>query len=90
MKIPERLKGGFNIFKSEGRDHRSVENQNKDGYDTLTPKVSNDVRMNEYFKALDFAFSKKDVKNIAVTGPCGAGESTVILSYLVSRLKKIT
>ena len=43
MKIPERLKGGFNIFKSEGRDHRSVENQNKDGYDTLTPKVSKDV-----------------------------------------------
>lgn len=44
--------------------------------------------MNEYFKALDFAFSKKDVKNIAVTGPYGAGKSTVILSYLVSRLKK--
>ena len=59
MKIPERLKGGFNIFKSEGHDHRSEENQNKDGYDTLTLKVSNDVRMNEYFKALDFAFSKK-------------------------------
>ncbi|WP_353255082.1 MULTISPECIES: hypothetical protein [Pantoea] len=44
--------------------------------------------MNEYFKALDFAFSKKDVKKIAVTGPYGAGKSTVILSYLVSRLKK--
>lgn len=88
MKIPERLKGIFNIFKSEGHDQCGEENENEDVYDTLTPKVSNDARMNEYFKALDFAFSKKDVKNIAVTGPYGAGKSTVILSYLVSRLKK--
>lgn len=86
MKIPERLKEIFNIFKSERHDQCGEENENV--YDTLTPKVSNDARMNEYFKALDFAFSKKDVKNIAVTGPYGAGKSTVILSYLVSRLKK--
>ncbi|WP_445923308.1 YobI family P-loop NTPase, partial [Klebsiella pneumoniae] len=33
-------------------------------------------------------FSKSDVKNIAITGPYGAGKSTVILSYLKSRLKK--
>ncbi|MBA4824056.1 hypothetical protein H2241_24490 [Pantoea ananatis] len=86
MKIPERLKGIFNIFNSERHDQCGEENENV--YDTLTPKVSNDARMNEYFKALDFAFSKKDVKKIAVTGPYGAGKSTVILSYLVSRLKK--
>ncbi len=88
MKIPERLKEIFNIFKSERHDQCGEENENEDVYDTLTPKVSNDARMNEYFKALDFAFSKKDVKNIAVTGPYGAGKSTVILSYLVGRLKK--
>ncbi|WP_409520456.1 MULTISPECIES: YobI family P-loop NTPase [unclassified Pantoea] len=39
---------------------------------------------------MDFAFSKKDVKNIAVTGPYGADKSTVTLSYFVSLLKKIT
>lgn len=44
--------------------------------------------MEEYFKALDFSFSKKDIKNIGTTGPYGAGKSTVILSYLNTRLKK--
>lgn len=45
MKIPERLKGIFNIFKSERHDQCGEENKNV--YDTLTPKVSNDARMNE-------------------------------------------
>nr|WP_267443738.1 hypothetical protein [Erwinia psidii] len=88
MKIAERLKGFLSIFKSEGHDQHGTEPENEDVYDTLTAKVSNDERMREYFKALDFAFSIKDVKNIAVTGPYGAGKSTVILSYLVNRLRK--
>ncbi|UIL54552.1 MULTISPECIES: hypothetical protein [Pantoea] len=45
-KIPERLKGIFKIFKSEGHHQRGEENENEDVYDTLTPKVSNDARMN--------------------------------------------
>ncbi|HBR7791985.1 TPA: DNA-binding protein, partial [Klebsiella pneumoniae] len=58
------------------------------GYDTLTPKIITDDSVKPYFDALDFAFTKQDVKNIAITGPYGAGKSTVILSYLQSRLKK--
>lgn len=37
---------------------------------------------NEYFTAMDYALSKKDVRNIAVTGAYGAGKSTVIGSYM--------
>lgn len=51
-------------------------------YGSLTPKIKNDESMNPYFSALDFAFSQNDVKNVAVTGPYGAGKSTVIQSYL--------
>lgn len=58
------------------------------GYDTLTPKIITDDSVKPYFDALDFAFTKQDVKNIAITGPYGAGKSTVILSYLQSRLKR--
>lgn len=51
-------------------------------YDTLAPKCINDDNMQEYFRALKFALSKKDVRNIAVTGNYGAGKSTVISSYM--------
>jgi hypothetical protein len=88
MNIAERWKGFLSIFKSAGHDQHGTEPENEEVYETLTAKVSNDERMKEYFKALDFAFSENDVKNIAVTGPYGAGKSTVILSYLVNQLKK--
>ncbi|MFH6838482.1 DNA-binding protein [Providencia sp. 2024EL-00732] len=57
-------------------------------YDTLTPKIVIDNSVKPYFDALDFAFTKHDVKNIAITGPYGAGKSTVILSYLKKQLKQ--
>lgn len=63
-------------------------NEQQGVYDTLTPKIITDSSVEPYFDALDFSFSKSDVKNIAITGPYGAGKSTVILSYLKSRLKK--
>ncbi|MBK0098860.1 hypothetical protein IBT49_22955 [Erwinia sp. S63] len=49
-------------------------------YIALTPsKIST---KNEYFNAMDFALSKNDVRNIAVTGSYGAGKSTIIRSYM--------
>ncbi|VDA80844.1 hypothetical protein BANRA_00816 [Klebsiella pneumoniae] len=32
------------------------------GYDTLTPKIITDDSVKPYFDALDFAFTKQDVK----------------------------
>lgn len=53
-----------------------------DRYDTLAPKTINDASMREYFIALKYALSQKDVRNIAVTGSYGAGKSTVISSFM--------
>lgn len=51
-------------------------------YDTLAPKSINDDNLQEYFEALKFALSKKDVRNIAITGNYGAGKSTVVSSFM--------
>lgn len=51
-------------------------------YDTLAPKTINDSSMNEYFIALKYALSQKDVRNIAITGSYGAGKSTIISSFM--------
>ncbi|HJS16269.1 MAG TPA: hypothetical protein VJ795_14440 [Rheinheimera sp.] len=56
-------------------------------YETLTPKLKADGSMPHYFSALDFAFSRNEVRNIAVTGPYGAGKSTVIQSFLALHRK---
>ena len=44
--------------------------------------------MDPYFLSFNYAFGSIDIKNIAVTGPYGAGKSTVIRSYLDNRAKK--
>ncbi len=51
-------------------------------YDTLAPKCINNENMQEYFSALKFALSKKEVRNIAITGNYGAGKSTVVSSFM--------
>ncbi len=57
--------------------------ETEDEFQTLTPIVDPDKDgYQPYFKALDYALSRDDVKNIAITGPYGAGKSSVILSYL--------
>lgn len=59
------------------------DSETKNEFQTLTPIVDPDKEgYQPYFKALDYALNRDDVKNIAITGPYGAGKSSVILSYL--------
>lgn len=75
--------------KAYGKYEVAIDEPNSSSkYASLTPKLKNDESTSHYFVALDFAFSQADVKNIAVTGPYGAGKSTVIQSFL-SLHKKI-
>lgn len=50
-------------------------------FDNLAPldKIDNG---DEYFKALDWSLREKAITNIAVSGPYGAGKSSVIETYL--------
>lgn len=58
-------------------------------FETLTPNIDADSpAYKAYFEALDFALTRDDVKNIAVTGAYGAGKSSVILSYLRKTAKR--
>ena len=49
-------------------------------YHVLTPKT--DLVDEVYFGAIDYALKDKSVHNIAVSGPYGAGKSSVIHSYI--------
>ena len=49
----------------------------------LTPR--DDVEIGIYSDALDYVFEQDDLKNIAVTGPFGAGKSSVLESYKKQR-----
>lgn len=69
------------IFKSDG-DSEPPSQFEEHRYEALTPNNIDDENMNEYFKALKFSLHHQDIRNIAVTGPYGAGKSTVIYSFL--------
>lgn len=75
------------INKSEYSSDINDEQEVNHNYNTLTARVIDDQTMEEYFTALQYALSEEDVKNIAITGPYGAGKSTVIYSYLKKRHK---
>lgn len=45
----------------------------------LTPR--DDISIDTYKEALDFAFAHGDLKNIAITGSYGSGKSSVLRSY---------
>ena len=49
-------------------------------YFSLTP-TGNAENVEAYSKVMDFAFCQSDVKNIAVTGPYGAGKSSFLRTY---------
>lgn len=75
----------YSEITSGRKDKTITDNSTGQVYDALTPVIMKDARTEEYFTALDYAFSENQVRNIAVTGPYGAGKSTVILSYLDKR-----
>ena len=50
-------------------------------YRDLTPTDSVD-NGDEYIEALNWAFQNKKVRNIALTGPYGAGKSSIIETFL--------
>lgn len=50
-------------------------------YEPLTPSVIEDESAQSYIEALNFACSRPDIRNIAVTGPYGAGKSSVLLTW---------
>ena len=55
-------------------------------YHVLTPKT--DLEESVYFGAIDFALKDKSVHNLAISGPYGAGKSSVIHSYIKDCKKK--
>lgn len=63
--------------------HPDMNNENRQ-YEALTPK-NNIENGQEYMAALDWALSKPDIHNIAISGPYGSGKSSVIESYLKQR-----
>lgn len=46
---------------------------------SLTPKDDLDLQI--YERAIDYAFKKKDIHNVALSGAYGAGKSSIIASY---------
>ncbi|HDL6991988.1 TPA: pcar [Yersinia enterocolitica] len=55
------------------------------GYEALTPVEIEPGKAKSYIDALNFAYGERDVRNIAVTGPYGAGKSSVLLTWCKSR-----
>ena len=60
--------------------------ENKPNYHVLTPKT--DLKDAVYFGAIDFALKDKSVHNLAISGPYGAGKSSVIHSYIADCKKQ--
>ncbi|MCZ6144901.1 hypothetical protein O5255_26515 [Escherichia coli] len=61
--------------------NKAQEEQINTSYEPLTPSVFTDEKAQSYIEALNFACSRPDIRNIAVTGPYGAGKSSVLLTW---------
>ncbi|EBF0547113.1 pcar [Salmonella enterica] len=61
--------------------NNAQEEQINTTYEPLTPSVIEDEKAQSYIEALNFACSRRDIRNIAVTGPYGAGKSSVLLTW---------
>lgn len=53
---------------------------NEYGFEDLTPKDNVD-KSNTYCKSIDWALKNENVRNIALSGPYGAGKSSILKTY---------
>lgn len=60
-------------------EKKDSKKETKIEFNKLTP--INDFELGSYEEGLDFVFSQDDIKNIAVTGPYGAGKTSLINTY---------
>lgn len=84
MKTP-RLAGLLALIKAEKYDEKSEHYD----YDALTPSLMDEKDVQHYVNALNFACHQPDIKNIAVTGPYGAGKSSVLFTWSKRREKDL-
>lgn len=73
------IRGLRNIEKWLDKDNQT---ENKYGYEKLSPKT--DIE-NKYFEEIEWAIENKEITNIALGGPYGAGKSSIIKSYMDKR-----
>ena len=71
--------------KVENMETNEANETRKTTFNSLTPDIL-DENKKVYTEALDYAFSKDDIKNIAITGNYGAGKSTVWNTYKKDKL----
>ncbi|STU51653.1 Uncharacterised protein [Klebsiella pneumoniae] len=77
MRVPSRTEALMPVLSTDD----DLEEQLHISYDPLTPSVIEDEKAQSYIEALNFACSRSDIRNIAVTGPYGAGKSSVLLTW---------
>lgn len=72
-----------------GKNNKDTENSGMpySEYQDLTP-IDHIENGGEYIAALNWAFQNKKIKNIALTGPYGAGKSSIIETFLAEDEKK--
>lgn len=80
MKTP-RLESLWPLWNAKNNEEQEITYS----YDALTPTLMEEEDARHYAEALNFACHKPDIRNIAVTGPYGAGKSSVLLTWTRSR-----
>ncbi|WP_148552133.1 hypothetical protein [Paraclostridium bifermentans] len=73
------IRGLRKLEKWVDKDNKSG---NEYGYEKLSPKT--DIE-NNYFDEIEWAVENKEITNIALGGPYGAGKSSIIKSYMDKR-----
>lgn len=74
----ERISAGIRKIVTKFKTKR-VSKKHNTIFWSLTPKDDLDLQI--YERAIDYAFKKKDIHNVAISGAYGAGKSSIIASY---------